>query len=408
MRAEVASVSVGDADVVLAEVVRGEWRQYRNTHFTTPVQRKAMWDIAGCRTEAMRTVTQKCERCEGEYRLYCSCRNRCCPSCGEEGRRKWLEARRQEILAVPYLQVVFVSPAELNVLARYCPAAIYGAVIRAADQTVMDVGYTKLQLQLGCQSQLQTWTQSLAFHLHVHCVVPCGGFTEDGQWVSFGTDDLPRKALRNRFRSLLLENIREAAEQGELDCLPREVSVEQLLQMVKGRKWRVYAEPPFGGAEKLFEYLSRYTHHVAITNDRIESYENHQVTIRQRHYRHRNEQKRCTLGGQQFLGRLLRHVPPKRFVRLRSCGFLANRYRKTNIERARQLIGQEQRIGSMLPMLTSSARLAPSPEVPEQIKPVRLCPKCYAELGNRGPRPPFAPSPKVASQLPFTLRPPPS
>jgi putative transposase/transposase-like zinc-binding protein len=377
--------------VGLREIARGEWPPYLSTQYTTRDQRKAIRDIANCRTETMGTVLHTCEKCGVEYRLYRSCRNRSCPLCGGESRQKWLAARRQEILPVPYLHVVFTPPAELNVLARYCPGAIYGAVMRAAGQTIIDVGYSKLQAQLGCSVHLHTWGQSMAFHLHAHCAVPCGGFSEDGRWVSFGTNDLPRKTLRNRFRSLLLENIRAAAEQGELDRLPSNVSVQELLEMVRSRKWRVYAEPPFGGAEKLFEYLSRYTYRVAITNDRIESYENHQVTFRYRDYHHRNEEKLYTLGGQEFLRRFLMHVPPRRFVRIRSYGLLGNRNRKKNVERARQLIGQAQ------PIAPSRA----------DFQPLRLCPACFAESRNEGRRPHFALSPEVASQLGFTLRAPP-
>lgn len=373
----------------LAEIVRGEAAGYLNAWFTTRDQRKAIRDIADCRTEAMGTVTHTCGKCGVEYWLYKSCRNRSCPLCGGESRQKWLKARLQELLAVPYLQVVFTPPAELNVLARYCPEAIYDAVMRAAGQSIIDVGYSRLQAQLGCSAQLHTWGQSMAYHLHTHCAVPCGGFSEDGRWVSFEPADLPVKTLRNRFRSLLLENIRAAAEQGKLDRLPSTVSVEQLLQMVKSRKWRVYAEPPFGGAEKLFEYLSRYTYRVAITNDRIESYEHHQVTFRCRDYHHRNEEKLYTFEAQEFLRRFLVHVPPKGFVRIRSYGFLGNRNRKANVERARQLIGQAQPIAR------------------EEVQPLRLCPACYAEMRSAGRRPHFAPSPEVASQLGFTLRAPP-
>src|SRR5512132_4424653 len=99
-----------------------------------------MHDIGCCRTAAMGTVVQRCEYCGADYELFRSCRNRSCPLCGGAAREKWLEARRQEILPVEYLQVVFTPPAELNVLARYCPKAFYGALMRAAGQAIMDVG----------------------------------------------------------------------------------------------------------------------------------------------------------------------------------------------------------------------------------------------------------------------------
>lgn len=377
--------------VGLAEIVKGEAEQYLQTHYVTSNQRKAMSDIVSCRTEAMGAVTNTCEACGAEYRLFRSCRNRSCPQCQNEAREKWFEARRQEILPVEYLQVVFTPPAELKLLGRYCPAAFYDAVIRAAGQTIIDVGRSRLHAKLGCLVQLQTWGRSMAMHPHAHCVVPCGGFSEDGnQWISFGGDELPAETLSNRFRSLLCENIRAAARQGRFGCLPEAISVEQVLATARNRKWRVYAEPPFGGAERLLRYLSRYTYRVAITNGRIRSYDIHQVTFRWGNGG--DEETSYTLEGQEFLRRFLMHVPPKGFVRIRSYGFLANRNRTKNLEKAGQLVVRQER---------NAGRLS------ERLRPVRLCPACSAKRRN-GRMPHFAPSPELSLQLPFSLRSPPT
>lgn len=374
--------------VELGDIVRGEAKRYLETRFAMLDQRKAIDAIAHCRTAAMGSIPQRCERCHAEYRLFRSCRNRSCPQCQGDARVKWLESRRREILPVEYLQVVFTPPAELNVLARYCPEAFYDAVIRAAGQAIIDVGWSKLHAQLGCLVQLHTWAQSMAFHPHVHCVVPCGGFSEDGsRWILFGTDDLPAKTLSNHFRSLLYKNIRAAAKKGKFGQLPPATSVEQLLATATNRKWGVYAKPPFRGVETLLGYLSRYTYRVAITNDRIVSYENHQVTFRCRSDHRDNEEKLCTLEAQEFLRRFLMHVPPSSFVRIRSYGFLGNRNRKKNLDQARCLIGSVQ--GTV-----------PSPSHPRTL---RLCPMCYAAT-NSGTVPHFVPSPP---QLVLTLRPPP-
>lgn len=374
--------------VDLAEIMRGEGAQYLGSHFTTFEQQKAMHDIVRCRTEAMGSVPVTCDECGVEYRLFRSCRNRSCPQCQNEARAKWLEARRQEILPVPYLHVVFSTPAELNVLARYCPEAFYDTVIRAAGQAVIDVGWSKAHAQLGCHVHLQTWGQTMAYHLHAHCVVPCGGFSEDGKrWISFHSDDLPEKALSNCFRKLVCKGIQAAARKGKLGRLPNAVSVESLLATAKNRGWRVYAKPPFGGVEKLLEYLARYTYRVAITNDRIESYENHRVTFRWRDYRHGNEEKPCTIEGQEFVRRFLTHVPPRGFVRIRSYGFMGNRNRKQNLERARELIGE-----------------ACTPPTREAFKPRRLCPACS---GRDERTLHVAPRPEVAPQFELSLRPPP-
>lgn len=373
---------------VLGDVVRGEISRYLQTRFVLSHQSKALHDIARCRTEAMGSVTAKCDKCGAPYRLFCSWGNRSCPLCQSEARQQWLEARVGEILPGDYLHVVFNAPKDLDVLAQHCAEEFYDAVMRVAGQAVLDVGWSELRTRLGCHAHLQTWGQSMAFHVHVHCVVPCGGFSEDGKrWDAFSPDDLPRPALSSRFRALLCKTIRTMARQGKLSRLPATVSVENILVKAMSREWRVYAKPPFGGVEKLYEYLSRYVYRVAITNDRIESYENGRVTFRWRDYRHGNEEKACSLEAQEFLRRFLTHVPPRGFVRIRSYGFLGNRNRKQNLERARQLIGQ-----------------ASTPERSEPYKPLRLCPAC----SGRDDRTFHFLSPlDVASQLDLPLRPPP-
>jgi hypothetical protein len=374
--------------VGLADIVRGEGTEYLRAHFIRFEQQKALCDIVRCRTAAMGSVTVPCDKCRTEYPLFRSCRNRSCPSCQSEARHKWLEARREEILPVEYLQVVFNAPPELKVLAQYHPEELYDAVIRAAGQAVIDVGRSVLHAQLGCQVHLQTWGQNMAYHLHAHCVVPCGGFSADGsRWIAFKPDELPRKALSGRFRARVCKGIRVAMEQGQFDRLPDTVSVEKLLARIARGEWRVYAKPPFGEPDKLFEYLSRYVYRVAITNDRIESYENRQVTFRWRDYRHGNEEKPCTLEGQEFVRRFVMHVPPRGFVRIRSYGFLGNRNRKRNIERARRMIGER-----------GPRRVA------EPFKPLRLCPACS---GRDQSTVHFAPRPDVAQQFTLPLRPPP-
>lgn len=378
--------------VDLGTIVRGEGAQYLQTRFTTSDQCRALRDIARCRTKEMGSVEMPCEQCGVEYRLFRSCRNRSCPLCQGEARASWLAARKAEILPGQYLHVVFNVPRAFNDLAQYCPKPVYDAVIRAAGQAVIDVGRSELHAQLGCQVQLHTWSRTMARHLHAHCMVPCGGFSEDGsRWISFEPGDLPAQALEKRFRTLLCRKVRAAARQGRLDRLPKWVFVDQVLATVakRKRKWNVYARPPFGGPEKLLEYLAQSMYRVAISNDRIESYENHQVTFDWRDYRDgKNVTKRRTVDGQEFLRRYLMHVPPKGFVRNRSFGFLGNRNRKQNLERARRLIGESD-----------------SPAVREPFRPLRLCPACCERAARRSH---FAPRPEVSDQLDLPLRSPPT
>lgn len=378
--------------VDLAEIVRGEGARYLSTHAVTANQYQALLAIAGCRTEALGSVLETCEQCEVEYVLFRSCRNRSCPQCQGQARANWLAARTEDILPVPYLHAVFKAPRELHKLAMSCPKQVYDILIRSAGQAVIDVGRSELRAQLGCQTQFQTWTQDLARHLHTHCVIPCGGFSEDGsRWISFEPEQLPARALSRRFRTLVCRAIREAAREGRFDRLPDTVSVEQILARAMDREWKVYAKPPFGGPEQLLAYLAQYTNRVAITNDRIEWYEDHQVTFRWRDYGDGCRVRPRTLDGQAFLRRFVMHVPPKGFVRTRSYGFLGNRNRKANLERARQFIGQTN---------------TPPVQAQERFQPFRLCPECYA--ARRGTRTPQrSQHPQLALTLPLNLRPPP-
>jgi hypothetical protein len=266
-----------------------------------------------------------------------------------------------------------------------------------------EVGWSKVHALLGCLIQLQTWAQSLAFHLHTHCVVPCGGFSEDGsRWISFEPHDLPADELSDRFRMLLCEAIRTAAGAGKFERLPKNISVDQILLAVMGHEWKVYAEPPFGGPEQLLAYLARYTSRVAITNDRIVSYENRQVTFRGRDWGD-DQVQLYKFEGEEFVRRFVEHVPPKGFVRIRSYGFMANRNRKQNLERARQLIGQTNQT-------QCTQRLPPAPFQP--FRALRLCPACterrrQERMGHVAPQPHVVSQPDVASQVALSLRPPP-
>ena len=377
--------------VDLAEIVRGEAARYLSTHITTTAQNKALVAIAGCQTEAMGSVLETCEQCEVEYLVYRSCRNRNCPQCQGQTRADWFEARIEDLLPTQYLHAVFKAPREIHKLAQYCPKPIYDALISAAGQAVIDVGQEELHAQLGCQTQFQTWTQNMAKHLHTHCVIPCGGFAEDGRWISFQPEQLPVRALSRRFRTLTCRAIRKAAREGKLEGLPDTVSLEQILARLMDREWKVYAKPPFGGPEQLLAYLARYINRVAITNDRIESYEDHQVTFRWCDYGDGCQVKPLMFDGQKFLQLYLMHVLPERFVRTRYYGFLANRNRKSNIERARQLIG---------PTATPSVREQ------KPFQPLKLCPDCSAARhGHPVPQP--TQRHELAPALSFKLRPPP-
>ncbi len=348
----------------LGEIAREVGGRYLETRRTTGFQRKALRAIARCRTEAMGWVETICEECGEEYPLFRSCRNRSCPRCQAQARAAWLEAREREVLAVPYFHVVFTVPEALNVFAVYCPEVFYAALLQAAGNALLDVGYSKLGARLGALIILHTWGQNLSLHPHAHCVVPGGGFSDDRKrWISVQNPTflLPVKVLSRRFRTLLCRSLRTASRNGQLHRLPHNVLPETAIESAAGQEWIVYAKPPFGGPEQVLEYLSRYTHRVAISNRRILSYADGKVTFEWRDYADSNRVKQSTVDALEFLRRFLMHVLPDRFVRIRYFGFLSNRHRAENIALARTLIGRSELL-----------RFRDRPK--QQL----LCPECYA------------------------------
>lgn len=328
----------------LGEIVRAVGDEYLATRATTPFQRKAIRAIRRCRTEEMGWLPAACESCGAEFPLFRSCRNRNCPQCQAQARAEWLDDREKELLPVPYFHVVFTVPAMLNGIALYCPEVFYAALLRAAGNALLDVGWSKLKARLGCLTILHTWGQNLSLHPHVHCVVPGGGFSGDGKkWIALRNSAylLPIKVLARRFRTLLIQTLRLAERNGEFQRLPADALPHTSIEGAAAQEWIAYVKPPFGGPEQVLSYLSQYTHRVAISNHRIVTFDDDKVTFRWRDYADDNRTKLCTLDALEFLRRFLQHVLPDRFVRIRYFGFLANRNRGDNIRRARALIGAE-------------------------------------------------------------------
>ena len=334
------------AEPDLGAIVRARSEIFLRTHRTTAAQRKALRAIGACRTPALGGQLQQCDRCGQEHIQWHSCRNRACPRCGAAARGRWLEARRAELLPVPYFHVVFTVPEVLNVFALYAPRVFYDLLFRAAGQALVDVARSKLHIQPGCLCVLHTWGQTLTLHPHIHCVVPGGGFSAPGrQWRSTAksTFFLPVRVLSRRFRALLIRSLRQAWREGTLH-LPEQViadslALDLLLARAAATDWVVYCKPPFGGPEQVLAYLANYTHRIAISNSRIVSFDGQRVCFRYRDYAQGNADKRLTLDADEFLRRFLLHVLPPRLVRIRYYGFLANRSRVQSIARARQLIG---------------------------------------------------------------------
>lgn len=334
----------------MGAIVRSVYPRFVATRATTPQQRKALSAIAGCRTGAFGLLRSQCDQCGVTQVLLRSCRTRMCSNCQANARLDWLEAREAELLDVPYFHVVFTVPDILNSVALWCPEAFYTALMQSAGQALLDVGRSKLNIELGAMCVLHTWGQPLTLHPHVHCVVPGGGFRgADKVWVSVRSPKffLPTKVLSRRFRTLMRKALRKAFRDGKLERLPDEVArdateFDLLLSQACKTDWVVYAKPPFGGPEQVLTYLAAYTHRTAISNRRILDFDGETVRFEWRDYRNDNQTRLMELDAEEFVRRLAMHVLPKGFVRIRYVGFLGNRHRHARIDHARAQLGTRQ------------------------------------------------------------------
>jgi hypothetical protein len=314
---------------------------------------KVLLAIARCRTAALGGHVDECTRCGHRAIIsYNSCRNRHCPKCQTAARERWIAARRRELLPTRYLHVVFTLPRRLAPLVLQNKKVLYDLLFRTSAQTLLEVARNPRHLgaEIGFFSVLHTWSQKLSLHPHVHCVVAAGGLSLDHtRWVrSPNNYFLPKKVLRQVFRGKFVDALRRAFQNGQLHfagnlrLLAQPKIFAAWLRPLFRQPWVVYLKPPFGGPEYVLHYLGRYTHRVAISNHRLVSFTDGQVTFRWRDSAHRNEQKLMTLSVDEFLRRFLLHILPQGFVRIRHCGFLANRRRATTLPLCFQLLGPTQ------------------------------------------------------------------
>jgi hypothetical protein len=309
----------------------------------SPSQQRALRAIASCRTAALGGHLEACDRCGHRRAVYHSCRNRHCPKCQLPAQEDWLEARRADLLPIPYFHVVFTLPHELHRLALTRPRLLYDLLFAAASQTLQTFARDPKHLggELGLTAILHTWSQTLSLHPHLHCIVTGGALTSDGsRWIPPRHPSFlfPVRALAKVFRGKLLDGLRQRLDRGELgpdDALPA------LLHTLRGKDWVVYAKPPFAGPESVLRYLGRYTHRIAISNRRILRMEGDRVALRYRDSADSHRTKVLVLSAHELLRRFLLHVLPRGFVRIRHYGLLANRSRRQRIARCRALLAAQ-------------------------------------------------------------------
>src|SRR5467141_3291315 len=311
---------------------------------------KVLLAIARCRTAALGGHVDQCTRCGHRATIsYNSCRNRHCPKCQTAARDRWIAARQKELLPTRYAHVVFTLPASLAPLTLQNKKFIYGLLLRASAETLLEVACDPRHLgaEIGFFSVLHTWNQKLGLHPHVHCVIPAGGLSLDHtHWIkSRSRFFLSIRVLRRDFGGKFVFGLKQAFQSGRLSfhgklaALAQRQTFAAWLRSLFRKDWVVYAKPPFGGPEYVLRYLGRYTHRVAISNHRLVSFANQKVTFRWRDSTHNNEQRLMTLSLDEFLRRFLLHLLPDSFVRIRNFGFLANRRRATFLPLCFSLLG---------------------------------------------------------------------
>lgn len=320
----------------------------------TAHHRRTLAAIRRCRTAALGGHVDACEEC-GHLRIsYNSCRNRHCPKCQGLNKEMWIIQQEGQLLPTTYFHVVFTIPHELNPLCLHQPRLMYNLLFRAAWYT-LDT-FARDPKWLGAKTAativLHTWGQNLSLHPHLHCIVPNGGLTAQGQW------QLPRRgnarflypalAMKKVFKAFFLKQLKELITAGALP-LPKEVPAQgaasyRWKENLYQKEWAVFTKKPFAGVHNVVKYLARYSHRVAITNGRILDVDPNQVRFSYKDYAHGAKRKEMTLTGVHFLHRFCLHFLPPRFRKIRQFGFLANACKGRDLARARKALGLKQQI----------------------------------------------------------------
>jgi hypothetical protein len=368
----------------VGDIFRAHGDTYLKAYPTSAQQRRVMLAFHEFGTAALGGHVDRCDRCGHTSISYNSCRDRHCTKCLAMARAQWLDARQAELLPVHYFHVVFTVPDGIAALALQNQKIIYDILFRTAGRTLIDIAADPRHLgaQIGYLAVLHTWGQTLLHHPHVHCVVPGGGLSPGGRrWVPTKKRFfLPVRVLSKRFRHLFLRALSKAFDNGELSFFGELADLEapaafrSWMNAQRNHEWVVYSKRPFGSPEQVLKYLAQYTHRVAISNQRITNVTGDDVIFSWKDYRHGYARRSMTLHPHEFMRRLLMHVVPRRFVRIRYGGFMANHHRVEKLARCRQLL----HVPKAAPPQAAPAEPIDWRERYELLTgcPVDLCPAC--------------------------------
>lgn len=335
----------------MADVFRRFGPKYQLQHVVPTSHSKVMNDIVDCRTAALGGHMEECDSCDYKRPVYNSCRNRHCPKCQTMAKEKWLEDRKADLLPVPYFHNVFTLPHELNDLVLANKRLLLGLLFQEVSKTLLQFGKdprSRLGGRVGFTLVLHTWNQTLLDHFHLHCVIPAGALSADERrWIASKNERylFSVKALAKVFRSKYLEGLKQAFDKGKVvfsgqtSHLKNPDLFDDLICRLYAKDWVVYSKAPFGGPEKVLEYLGRYTHRVAISNHRLANIDDDSVTFSYRDRNDASQKKVMTLTGHEFIRRFMLHVLPRGFMRIRHYGLLASRTKTKALNACRQTLG---------------------------------------------------------------------
>lgn len=304
---------------------------------------KALYSIKDCRTAALGGHVYECDEC-GETKIsYNSCRNRHCPKCQTYAKEMWIYERSKSLLPTHYFHIVFTIPEQLNSLTLFNQKEMYSILFTSVAETLLELGKDKkyLNADIGFTTILHTWGQNLMYHPHIHCIVPGGGLSIDNsKWIkSKKKFFIPVKVLSRKFRGKYLFYLNELYKNKKLK-FPKSISEFQFKEVFNTfkdslykKEWIVYSKSPFSSAEYVLKYLGRYTHRVAISNNRIIKVDKEKVVFKWRDYKDKNKEKIMSLKPEEFIRRFSMHVLPDRFVKIRHYGILGNRNKKLKFKR---------------------------------------------------------------------------
>ena len=357
----------------IQEILNKGLDEYLEKHKVVGYKQKVTKAIKDCKTEKLGAHKYVCDECGHEEIAYNTCRNRHCPNCQFGKKLKWIEARKSEVLNVKYYHVVFTIPSEIYTVVLQNQEKMYKILFKASSETMQELARDEKYLgaEIGFFSILHTWGQNLMYHPHIHCVVTGGGLTETEKWKEKEEKFfIPVKVMSRKFRGKFLSYMKKEKLKyyGENEYLDNPENYDNLIQSMYNKEWVVYCKEPFNNAESVIKYLGRYTHRVAISNERIVKVEDDKVTFKWRDYKDKNRMKEMTITIEEFIRRFLIHILPPKFMKIRYYGILGNRNKKKKLLKCKILTRTKIHKKKELPTLELLKKVLG--------KDFNLCPQC--------------------------------